>query len=81
MNAQRQVIVGLPLAGSARAATAAVRTVVFVVARDLNAFRQRFVSDRTAAETDFNRDGVTNGFDLDLLRAEILRGAAGTPCP
>jgi hypothetical protein len=49
--------------------------------RDLNAFRQRFESDRTAPETDFNQDGVTNGYDFDIFRAEFMRGAKGTVCP
>lgn len=49
--------------------------------RDLNAFRQRFLFDRTAPETDFNLDGVTNAYDLELLRREVLTGATGTVCP
>jgi hypothetical protein len=49
--------------------------------RDLNAFRERFVFDPAPPETDFNLDGVTNGYDLAILRAEILRRTTGTPCP
>jgi hypothetical protein len=49
--------------------------------RDLNAFRERFVMDRTAPETDFNHDGVTNGYDFDLLREEFVRGARNAVCP
>ena len=49
--------------------------------RDLNAFRERFVSDRSAPETDFNLDGVTNGYDFALLRAEFVRGVRNTVCP
>ena len=49
--------------------------------RDVNEFRQRFVFDRAAPETDFNQDGVTNGYDFELLRDEFMRGVKGTVCP
>jgi len=49
--------------------------------RDLNAFRERFVMDRAAPETDFNQDGVTNGYDFELLRAEFVRGLRNMVCP
>jgi hypothetical protein len=48
---------------------------------DLNAFRQRFLFDRTAPETDFDQNGVTNGYDFNLFRVEFLAGVTNTVCP
>ena len=49
--------------------------------RDLNLFRERFLSDRSALETDFDQNGVTNAFDFDRMREEILFPTHGTVCP
>lgn len=49
--------------------------------RDLNVFRLRFLFGRAAPETDFNQNGITDGFDLERLRQEIFLRAQGTPCP
>jgi len=48
--------------------------------RDVEAFRERFVHDTTAPETDFNHDGVTNGYDFEILRAEFVRRSGSTVC-
>lgn len=49
--------------------------------RDLNLFRQRFLFDHGAPETDFDLNGITNGFDLDRMREEIVFPTHGTVCP
>jgi len=49
--------------------------------RDVEAFRERFVHDTSAPETDFNHDGVTNGYDFAILRDEFVAGVKGTVCP
>jgi hypothetical protein len=49
--------------------------------RDVEAFRERFVHETTAPETDFNHDGVTNGYDFAIMHDEFVAGVKGTVCP
>ena len=48
---------------------------------DINAFRERFLHDAAAPETDYNHDGTTNIRDFALLRDEYVRNVRGTLCP
>jgi len=47
---------------------------------DLNYFRNNYLNNPSAQETDFNEDGTTNGYDFDIFRAEYLANANGTLC-
>ena len=48
---------------------------------DLNLFRQNFLLNPTARETDYNCDGVTDVLDFNIFRVDFLAMAVGTYCP
>jgi hypothetical protein len=48
--------------------------------RDLNEFRERFLLNHAAPEIDFNQDGVANGYDFALFRAEFVRAVRSSVC-